>query len=213
MITLSHLEEVTITTDEGFRAPLATPILPTLCLPSVRRVNMRSTGAYGDPRAPFLPPAFEERLPGLSTTPEVSFTVAKGFNIEFFGSDRSQLMLYINSSVAFTFSKTIFGGTPFDNVLKLHVHFQSQTIDLLFFFGMLEAIERLEYLEMKQNTVKPLLHWTFGQDRTSICPALMTLIDTDADFDNVGHYVRELQRARECAGLPIACVEVRHGSD
>lgn len=58
VITLSHLEEVTITTDECCRAPPASPILPALCLPSVRRVNIRSIGAYGAPRAdgPFLRP-------------------------------------------------------------------------------------------------------------------------------------------------------------
>ena len=73
----------------------------------------------------------------------------------------------------------------------------------------------LEYWEMKQNTVKSLLHWTFGQDRASKCLTLVTLIFTDVDCDNAGHYIRELQRARECAGLPIACshMEVRHGSD
>ena len=36
---LSHLEEVTLTADEGFRAPLASPIIPAPCLSSVRRVN------------------------------------------------------------------------------------------------------------------------------------------------------------------------------
>jgi hypothetical protein len=214
VVTLSHLEEVTITTDERFRVPLASPILPALCLPNVRRVNMRSICPCGAPRVPFLPPAFEERLPSLSTTPEVSFTVGKGFNIEFFGSDRSQLTLcVVDSSIPFTFSRKIFGGTPFDSVLKLHVHFQSRTMSLLFFFEMLQAMERLECLKMKQNTSRALAYWTLKQGRISICPALGTLIVTDADFDNAGYHVQELRQARERARLPIARVEVRHESD
>ena len=74
-------------------------------------------------------------------------------------------------------------------------------------------MERLEYLEMKQNTVQPLAYWILGQGRTSMCPALMTLIVTDADSDKAGYYVRELRRAGENVGLPIARVEVRHASD
>ena len=215
VITLLHLEEVTITTDEGSRVPLPSPIIPALCLPSVRRVNMGLIGARGAPRTPFLPPAFEVRLPALSTTPKVSLTVYEGFNIEFFGSDQSRLTLHINSPQPFAFSKAIFGGTPFDSVLKLYVRFQrSWTTDLPFFFGMLQAMERLEYLEMKQNTTQPLVFWAMVQDdRTLICPALTTLIVTDTDFDEVRFYVEELQEARERAGLPIARVEVRNGLD
>ena len=75
-------------------------------------------------------------------------------------------------------------------------------------------MERLEYLEMKQNTTQPLVFWAMVQDdRTLICPALTTLIVTDTDFDEVRFYVEELQEARERAGLPIARVEVRNGLD
>jgi len=74
-------------------------------------------------------------------------------------------------------------------------------------------MERLEYLEMKQNTTQPLTFWAMEQDRTSICPALTTLIVTDTDFDEARFYVEELQEARERAGLPIAHVEVRDGLD
>ena len=170
-------------------------------------------GLIGAPRTPFLPSVFEMRLPALSATPEVSLTIYEGFNIEFFGSDQSRLTLYINSPGPFSFSKAIFCGTPFDSVLKLHVRFQSWITDLLFFFGMIQAMERLEYLEMKQNTTQPLTFWAIVQDQYLICPALTTLIVTDTDFDEARFYVEELQEAREHAGLPIAHVEVRNGLD
>jgi hypothetical protein len=41
MVTLSHLEEIIITTDLSPFAQLTTPILPVLCLPSARRVRVQ----------------------------------------------------------------------------------------------------------------------------------------------------------------------------
>ena len=70
-------------------------------------------------------------------------------------------------------------------------------------------MERLECLEMKYNTVRPLAYWAMGQERILICPALMTLLITDVNFDKAEYYVQMVQRARESAGLPIAHVEVR----
>ena len=92
-------KEVASTADKRFRVPLAT----TSFLSSVCQVYAELTCAYGAPHTPFLPPVFEERLPSLSAMPEIFFTVARGFNIGFFGLDRSQLTLYINSPVVLSF--------------------------------------------------------------------------------------------------------------
>lgn len=211
VITLSNLEEVAIATDEDFCAPLASPILPALCLPSVRRINMHSVRAVGFPSTPILPPSFEERLPRLSVIPEVSITFGKGFKIKLFGSHQSRLTLSTNPALRFL--ETTFGGTPFDTVRKLHVRFRRPGGDFAFFFGMLRAMERLERLEMKQNTAGPLAYWTAGDERVGICPALITLVITDAKLDEAEHRIRELQQARERAGIPIPHVEVGVGSD
>ena len=64
-----------------------------------------------------------------------------------------------------------------------------------------------------EHRAATLAYWTLGQGRASICPALMTLTVTDADFDKAGYYIREFRQARESAGLSIVYVEARYASD
>ena len=169
IVTLSRLEEVTITMDDSFGVGLASPTLPALCLPSVRRINMRLFGIFYVLSIPILPPSFEERPPGLSATPEVLFTFHSKINvdIEFFGLYQSQLTLSINSVAPYFFRATTFGS-----VRKLHVHFQRPIRYLLSFFSMLRALGRLECLETEQNTIRSLSHWIDWYDQTELCPAL-----------------------------------------
>ena len=205
VVTLPRLEEITITVD-FFSAGGASSILPALCLPSARRVLMRSTVA---PRAfltPILPHSFEERLPGLSATPEVSATLGKGFDIGFFGLDQSQLTLSTNSAMVFT--RFPFGGAPLGSVRKLHVCFpRSSAAYSKSFVTMIQTMTGLERLEVVQNTGGPLAYWAGVDDQTEICPTLDTLVVTDADIKEVKRYVRVLKQARERAGVPIAHVE------
>ena len=215
VVTLSRLEEVTITMDDSFGVGLASPTLPALCLPSVRRINMRLFGIFYVLSIPIPSPSFEERLPELNATPEIPLTFHSEINvgIELFGLHQSQLTLSINSVVPYFFRATMFGGAPLGSVSKLYVRFRRPVRDLLSFFSMLRVLGRLERLEMGRNTTRPLSHWIDQYDQSELCPALTTLITTDADSDEAKHRVRGLEQVRNNAGVPIARVVVVYGSD
>lgn len=213
VVTLPYLEDITITTDEYPLTPFASPILPAICLPSAHRITMRSAIISGTHSTPILPLSFEERLPSLRATREVSITLGRGFNIEFFGLDRSKLALSVGSVTPFLFTRSMFGGAPFDSVRKLHIGFPSSTVNVESFIAILRAMRRLECLEMEQNTVVPLAHWTDweGRDPAGTCPALITLTIIEDDFNEATRRVQRLEEARIRAGVPIARVDVRYG--
>lgn len=213
VITLPHLEEVTVTRDYQSSPPLADVILPALCLPSARRVTVRLINARGFPRFPILPLSFEERLPCFSITPKVSVTFGGGFNIEFFGSHESKLTVYIDSSIGHPFTRLAFSATPFGSVRKLYVRFQECYGVAASFFGMLRTMERLEHIEMEQDTTLPLCFWRTEDDQAGICPDLNTLIVTGRTFDTVEERVRQLEQVRNVAGVPIAQVMIGRWSD
>ena len=85
MVTLPHLKEIDIIADGQLLAPLTNPVLLALRLPSARRVKTRFVGAFSISPTPILPLSFEERLPGLGSTPEVYAAISREFAIEFFG--------------------------------------------------------------------------------------------------------------------------------
>lgn len=159
VVTLPRLEEIMITIDECLLAPLASAILPALCLPSAHRVKMRSIRAFGAPLAPILPVSFGERLPTFSAIPKVSVDLDKDLNvIKFYGLHESKLTLSIDSALPYAVGRPTFGGTPFDSVRNLRVRFRSSTADSLFFVRLLRATKRLKYLAMEQNTLWPLAY-------------------------------------------------------
>lgn len=126
-IILPHLEEVATTRDDRFDPPHADTILPSLCLPSARRVSVRLINASGFPGSSILPLSFEERLPSFSVTPKVSVTFDGGVNIEFFGLQNSRLALSMDPFIDYPFTRLTFGAAPFSSVHKLHVRFQGLT--------------------------------------------------------------------------------------
>lgn len=213
VVTLPHLRDIVITTDENLRAPLTSPILPVLCLPNARRVSIHSTRAESVPHTPILPLLFEERLPGLSATPEVSTTLGKGFafNIEFFGLHQSNLTISVASMMRFDFTQSTFGGAPFGSVRKLRVRFPGhspgRSMDSVF-VAMLRVMGGLEWLKMEQETMWPIAHWAAERDQAGVCPALVSLIVIDTDNTNTERCVRRLELVRKRAGVPIARVEV-----
>jgi len=213
VVTLPYLEDITITTDEHPLTPFTSPILPVLRLPSAHRITMRSTNTSGTHSTPILPLSFEERLPSLRATPEVSVTLGRGFDIEFFGLDQSKLALSVGSVTPFLFTRSMFGGAPFDSVRKLHVGFPSSTVNVESFIAILRAMRRLEYLEMEQNTVVPLAHWIDWEERdpAGTCPALITLTVIEANLDEATRRVQRFKEVRIRAGVPIARVEIRYG--
>ncbi|KAF9644506.1 hypothetical protein BDM02DRAFT_3131713 [Thelephora ganbajun] len=212
VVTLPHLEEITITTNEHCLAPLASPILPGLRLPSARRVTMESIRAYGVPPTPILPLSFEERLPGLSATPYALVVLDKNIiAIQFCGLCESKLTLCINSFVHCAFTQVTFGGTPFGSVRRLHVCFRGSAVDSIFFIKILRVMKGLEWLEMEWNTVWPLTCWIREGKQAEICPALITLTVADVDLDEAKRCVGDLEQVRERAGVPIARVEVTSG--
>ena len=78
---------------------LRTPRKPhhSCALLGAHKVGMRSVGAFCVIPTPILPLSFEDRLPGLGSTPEVSVTLSKELNIDFFGPHQSDLALSIDS--------------------------------------------------------------------------------------------------------------------
>ena len=215
VVTLPHLKEIGIIADGQLLAPLTNPVLLALRLPSARRVKTRLVAAFNIPPTPILPLSFKERLPGLGATPEVSVTIDREFNIEFFGLGQSKLTLSIFSITGVLLTRTIFGDAPFGSVRKLQVCFPGSVTNLAPFVTILRATRGLEWLEMEQSIEEPLTHWAEADDQAEICPALTTLIVdiTEVDADEAKDYVRWLEQARECAGVPIACVGIGYRQD
>jgi hypothetical protein len=208
VVTLPHLEEITITTNGQLIGPLENPISPVLCLPNARRVNIHSINAIEVPPTPILPLSFEQRLPGLSATPEVSVTLGRELNIELCGLHQSKLTLSIDAILHSAISLSMFGGAPFGSVRKLHVRLPRPPVDVKFFVKMLRVMRKLEWLGVEQGTEKPLTYWAEAVDQAEICPALTTLIITDADTKRAKRCIRELGQARRRDGVPIAYMEI-----
>ena len=213
VVTLPHLEEITIMTDGEYIGLLAIPVLPALCLPGAHRVSVRSISTFTFPPTPILPLSFEERLPALSVTPRVSVTLGDEFKLEFFGPDQSELTLSINTLLGFIFTQSTFGGAPFGSVRKLHACFSSRNVDPVTFVAVLRAMGGLEWLEMEHDTGGPLTCWAEADNQAGICPALITLTITDIDIGKAKRCVRELEQARKRAGIPMARVEIGYDSD
>jgi len=213
MVTLPHLEEITIMTDGEHIGPLIIPVLPALCLPGALKVSVRSIGAFTIPPTPILPLSFEERLPALSATPEVSLTLGNEFGLGFFGPDQSELTLCIDILLGSIITQSMFGGAPFGSVRKLHACFQSHGVDSMAFVALLRVMGGLEWLEMVHNTGGPLIRWAEADDQAGICPALTTLMITDIDVVDAKRCVREVEQARKRAGVPMPHVEIGYRCD
>ena len=215
VVTLPHLKEIAITTDGRLLGPLTSPLLLALRLPGVHRIKARFAGAPSISPTPILPLSFEERLPGLGSTPEVYAAISREFAIEFFGLGQSKLMLYIFSMLRVDLIRTVFGDVPFGSVRKLRVYFPSSIENSAPFVVILRAMKGLERLEVEQRIGKPLTDWTEADDQAEICPALTTLIVdiTDVGVEEAEDYIRRLEQARECAGVPIACVGTGYRQD
>ena len=208
VVTLPHLEVLTVTIYGNWSVPVASPILPALRLPRARRVVLVSTGAFDAPLTPILPLSFKERLPSLSVLPKASVTLDKDFNIiKFFGSAESELKVCTRPIVPYSFDKFTFGGIPFDNVRKICVSFRSLSVDTVFFINLLRSMRGLEYLKVFKNAVGPVASWIGEDEQNGICPALATLIIVD---DKAKECVEVLKQVRERAGVPIANVEIRY---
>ena len=210
VVTLPHLEGITITVDENGRAPVSSPLLPALCLPNARSVYLRLIDIRGAPLDPILPLSFRERLPNLSVIGKASASLNMDEDcIVFRGLGNSELTIRTHSGVPFPFTRSAFGGLPFDGVHHLLVSFRSSPVDTLCFVRLLRFMKGLEYLKLIQDTVEALGRWIGEDDQAGICPALSTLIVISADLRAKG-CVELLKQVRECAGVPIARVEVRH---
>ena len=210
VVTLPHLEGITITIDENGRVPVSSPVLPALCLPSARSVYLRLINVRGPPFAPILPLSFRERLPSLSVVREVSASLhTDGGCVVFHGLGSSKLKIRTHLSTPFSFTQSAFGGLPFDDVRHLLVSFQSSAVDTVCFIRLLRFMKRLECLKLQRDTVQALCCWIGEDDQAGICPALSTLIIVSTDTRAEG-CVELLERHREYAGVPIARVEVRH---
>ena len=213
VVTLPDLEEITIMTDGEYIGPLTIPVLLALCLPAARRVSVRSIGAFTFPPTPILPLSFEERLPALSVTPQVSVTLGDDFKLEFFGPDQSELTLSINTLLGFIFTQSKFGGAPFGSVRKLRACFASHNVDSMTFVDVLRAMGGLEWLDMEHNTSEPLTCWAEADDQAGICPSLITLTITDVDIREAKRCVRELEQTRKRAGVSMARVAFGYRCD
>ena len=209
VVTLPRLEEISITIDENLFRPVASPILPSLRLPSARNVFLQSIGACGAPLTPILPLSFEDRLPSLNVVPKASVALNKEKNgTVFYGLGDSTFTLCTNSDTPYAFTLPTFGGLPFNSVRRLRVSFRSSTVDTSFFVNILRSMKGLECLKLKQNTVGPLGCWIGLDDQAGICPALSTLTIIDADFHTAKGCVEVLEQVRNRAGVPIANVEI-----
>ena len=215
VVTLPYLEEITITADHQSLGPLEISILPALCLPSAHRVSIWSIRLLGITPTPILPLSFEERLPGLSTTPEVFVTLGEEFNIGFFGPRQSALTLSVHWVAPFAFTPSTFGGVPFGSVRKLRACFTGPLQNSVYLVALLRAMEGLEWLEVERNVGDPLADWAKVDDQAGICPALITLIVdiTDVDIEETERRVRGLELARGRAGVPITRVEIGYRRD
>ena len=206
VVTLRGLEEISITIDQNLFASVASPIFPSLRLPSARKVTLKSVNASGVPLTPILPLSFEDRLPGLSVVPKALVALDEETSgITFHGLGDSVFTLRTMYG-PYAFARCAFGGLPFDSVRKLQVSFRSPSVDIIFFVNLLQFMEGLQRLELKQNTVGPLSSWIGLDDQAGICPALATLIIVDA---KARECVEVLKQVRERAGVPIAKVEIR----
>ena len=215
VVTLPHLEEITITANRECCGPLTIPILPALCLPSAYRVSIRLIRAHVVLPTPILPLSFEERLPGLTTVPEVSVTLGEEFNIKFFGPRQSTLTLSIHRPSLFTLTLSALGGVPFGSVRKLRVCSPSPGEGSLHLVALLQVMKGLEWLEVEGYVGDPLADWARVDDQAMMCPALITLIVdiTDVDIEETERRVRGLELARGRAGVPITRVEIGYRRD
>ena len=206
VVTLPHLEQITLTSNLAHLVPLKIPILPVLCLPRARRVNVRSLRNTTISDAPILPSSFEEQLPNLSAMPEVSVTLGNEFKLEFSGPGQSGLTLFVGTP-GFIFTRSMFGGAPFGSVRKLRSCFPRRAVDWVPFVEVLRAMGGLEWLEMERNIGGPLTYWAGMDKQAEICPALKMLVITNPTIDASG-CVQLFQLARERAGVPIAHVQI-----
>ena len=215
VVILPHLEEIIITVYETTPAPAANKILPTLVLPSARRVMLNLiTARSATGRLPIPPLLIKERLPLLGITPKVVVSLGVSFkNLKFLGLDNSELNLcntWLGSSplAQYTLSGMRFGG-----VRELSVFFKSYPVDDVFFVELLRSMNRLESLRVEGNVEKPLGRWIKEDEQAGICPVLASLVVIDGSSDAAKQRVQELKEVRELTGIPIAKMEVRLTDD
>jgi hypothetical protein len=221
LVTLHKLKEVELSSFEsslGGPPAFIPPLLSALTLPSVEQITI---GMLPPPGSTPLPDSFEERLPNLAETESVEVYVDQlRFTVSFHGLQRSRLLFADNYGSRQQFQREGFCGTPFLSVKKMVVTFNVNSIHNTdsekYFFELLQAMERLEYLEVKGQCARLLTLWSSGKyliDQQSVCPSLQSLVVTKkSDDGSVSELLAKLATVRRSHGVPLLeVVEVVSG--
>lgn len=219
LVTLSKLKEVELSSFDclSIMPPCMPSLLFALTLPSVERVAI---GMLPPLDSLALPGSFEEQLPNFAETTTVNIHAGTGiFKISFHGRGESRLFLFTNyCGVHSQFSRRGFRGMPFLSVKKLVVTVERFSPgvrgDL---FGLLRAMERLEYLEIRGCCVHKMLSYLSERsklDQQTICPSLQRLVVAGRPHETYSQLLAEFMEARVSRGAPlIETVEASPGME
>ena len=206
-VTLPKLREVELSSLDDLDPilpPFIPPLLSALTLPSAEQITIGMLPPVGSLA---LPSSFEEQLPSLAETPTVDVCLdPEIISILFHGLRGSKLLFTTRWITRHQFLREGFRGTPFLSVQKVVVTFKRSYNELeKYFFDLLQAMERLECLEMRGQYTWVLRIWSAKSpaDQRSICPSLKSLVVVKKTNDSVSGLLAKLMVARSSHGVPL----------
>ena len=213
LVTLPRLREVKLSSFKDHTGPpvFVPPLLSFLTLPSAWQVMV---GVLPPTGSATLPSSFEEQLPNLAETATVDLRVdPEMFSLSFHGLHGSRLLFTTHYRNRRQFQRDGFRGTPFHSVKKMVVTFNMvYDVELeMYFFELLQVMERLESLEIKGWCTRLLGLWAEKSriEQRAICPYLRNLVVTRKGNDSVSGLLTKLMMARKSNGVPLVeAVEV-----
>jgi len=206
-VTLPKLREVELSSLDDLDPilpPFIPPLLSALTLPSAEQITIGMLPPVGSLA---LPSSFEEQLPSLAETPAIDVCLdPEIISILFHGLQGSRLLFTTRWITRHRFWRGGFRGTPFLSVREMVVTFKRFYSELeKYFFDLLQAMERLECLEMRGQYTWVLRLWSAKSpaDQQSICPSLKSLVVVKKPNDSVSGLLTKLMMARISYGVPL----------
>jgi len=176
------------------------PILCGLHLPKLERLKIHS-GHTLESNGPFFPSSFPNLLPNFSELPKATITFGSGsFTLQFRSGYQHTLDIFVGRRSSDKETRRVLGGLPLRSVRSLAVG-PTERADREFLFGMLEAMDGVEDLEVGGDWTGLLRFWREGREWERLCPALCKLRVCCGEV-----HVLELaafEGARRDAGLPL----------
>jgi hypothetical protein len=201
-VTLPKLKEVELSLED--LDPILPPLLSALTLPSAEKITIDTLPLVG---GLVLPSSFKGQLPNFAETPVIDICLGpKIFRILFHGLRGSRLLFTARWITRFRFWRGSFCGTPFHSVRKMAVTVEGLHCELdQYFFDLLQAMERLECLEMRGQCTWVLGLWSAKspEAQRSICPSLRSLVIVKEINYSVSGPLAELVTARRSHGVPL----------